>query len=407
MTPPAPGIERKGAGMQDQWDVVIVGGAVSGASTAWWLKGMQPDLRVLVVEMDPTYAKSATALSAASIRSQFSNPVNVNMSRFGIDFVRNFADYLGPDGGVPDLGLRETGYLFLTRTETGAALLEELAAMQRELGADTHVLSPAEISGRFPWMNVGDLAAGSFGTRDEGSFDNMGLVTGFRNAARARGAVFVKDRAIGLEREGDRIVAVQLEQNGRMATGAVVSAAGTRSAQVCGWAGLSLPVEPRKRTVFIIDAPGARHPDAPLIIDPSGIYMRPENNQWLTATVPTIDGPCDADDFEPNAHEFEDEIWEKLYERAEGFGAAKVTRLWAGHYDYNTLDQNAVIGLWPGMANFYVAAGFSGHGLQQSPAVGRGLAELITTGAYQTLDLSDLGVERVLEGRPFLEQAIV
>lgn len=389
------------------WDVVIAGGAVTGSSAAWWLMGQQPGLRVLVVEPDPTYAKAATALSVASVRGQFSNPVNVEISRFGVDFIRHFAERIGPDGGVPSLGLRENGYLFLTGSESGAQVMEELAAMQRGLGASTQVLGQAELKARYPWMNVEDVVAGSLGARDEGWFDNMGLLSGFRNGARARGATYVRDRVTGLEIVDNRVTAVTLADGGRVTCGAFLNAAGTGSTEICAMAGLRFPVEPRKRTVFVVDAPNARHPDAPLIIDHSGIYLRPEHGQWITATVPDDDGPCGIDEWDPDHAQFEELIWPRLYQRAEGFDAVKVARLWVGHYDYNTLDQNAVLGLWPGMANFYIAAGFSGHGLQQAPAVGRGLAELILTGNWQTLDLSPLGAERIIANRPFLERAVV
>ncbi|MGL4280142.1 MAG: NAD(P)/FAD-dependent oxidoreductase, partial [Albidovulum sp.] len=138
--------------MDGNWDVVIIGGAVTGASAAWWLKGAAPGLKVLVVEKDPTYAHAATALSVASVRQQFSNPVNVEISRFGVDFIRHFADRIGPAGGVPSLGLKENGYLFLTGSASGRAAMEEIAAMQRSLGAATEVLDRAALAARFPWM---------------------------------------------------------------------------------------------------------------------------------------------------------------------------------------------------------------------------------------------------------------
>ena len=388
-------------------DVVIIGGAVTGAATAWWLMKLSPGLKVTVIEKDPTYAQSATALSVASVRLQFSNPVNVEISRFGAAFIRDFAERIGPEGGVPTLGLKENGYLFLSGTEEGARTLEDLAAMQRGLGATTEVLGPDALARRFPWMRFDDVTAGSIGSRDEGWFDNMGLLHGFRNAARAMGAVFLTDRVTGLDRAGDRVLAALTEGGRRIEGGAFLCSAGTGSTAICAMAGIALPVEPRKRTVFVVDAPNARHPEAPLIIDHSGIYLRPEHGAWITATVPDDDGPCDPGDWEPDHDQFEELIWPKLYNRAEGFDAAKVLRLWVGHYDYNTLDQNAILGRWPGHANFHVAAGFSGHGLQQSPAVGRGMAELILHGGYRSLDLSPLGPERVLEGRPFLEKAIV
>lgn len=388
-------------------DVLIVGGAVMGASCAFWLTRMRPGLRVLVVEPDPTYATSSTALSAASIRQQFSNPVNVEISRFGIDFIRDFAGQIGEAGGVPDLGLRENGYLFLSGTESGAAILRDLAAMQREHGAVTEVLGPDELARRFPWMDFDDVTAGSYGASKEGWFDNMGLLTGFRNAARAQGAEFVKDRVIGLERDGDRIMAALLENRGRVEAGSFINSAGTRAATVLRTAGLDLPVEPRKRTVFVFDAPHARHPEAPLIIDHQGYYIRPEHGQWIGATVPAEDGPCAADDFQADHHLFEDVIWPALYNRATGFDECRVTRWWVGHYAYNTLDQNAILGRHPLVGNLYLANGFSGHGLQQAPAVGRGIAEQILHGDWQTLDLSPLGVQRILDQRAFAEAAIV
>lgn len=246
-------------------DVIIIGGAVMGSSIAWWLTKMQPGLDVLVLERDPTFARASTALSVASIRQQFTTAVNVRISRFGIDFIRNFADRIGPEGGVPSLGLKENGYLFLASTSEGASILENVTGMQRSEGAATELWSPSQVKARFPWLETGDLTAASFGPRDEGWFDNMGLMAGFRNAAKAQGVRFVTARATGLRMAGNRVVAVEFEtpDGGRgLASGEnVVNAAGTRAAEILRWAGLDLAVEPRKRTVFVIDAPNARHPE--------------------------------------------------------------------------------------------------------------------------------------------------
>lgn len=377
-----------------------------GASAAFWLTKMHPGLAVLVVEQDPSFSHAATALSVASIRQQFSTAVNVEISRFGIGFIRDIGTELGPASGVASLGFQENGYLFVTGQPQAADLMHELAAMQRTFGAATQVMTPDQIKDRFPWLEVGDLLAGSFGSRDEGWFDNMGLLGGFRAAAKAQGAQFLTDRATGIEVASGRITAVLLEKSGMVACGAAVNAAGTRANDIMRLLGLALPVEPRKRTVFVIDAPNARHPDAPLLVD-AGFYLRPERGHWITATVPQDDGPCHADDFEPDLDLFEDVIWEQLYARAPGFDAVKVIRHWVGHYDYNTLDQNAILGPHPHLPNLHLMNGFSGHGLQQSPAVGRGVAEHILTGGWQSIDLSDLSVERLLSGAPFLERAVV
>ena len=387
-------------------DVLVIGGGVMGASVAFWLTRMQPGMSVLVVEQDPSYAFAATALSVASIRQQFTTAVNVEISRFGIGFIRDIAGHLGPQGGIASLGLKENGYLFVTGNADAAVLMQEVAEMQRGLGAATEELTPSGIKAKFPWLEVGDLVAGSFGPQGEGWFDNMGLLSGFRAAAKAQGARFIRDRVTGVDVAGDRVAGVVLEKGGRVACAAAVNAAGTRAADVMRMVGLDLPVEPRKRTVFVIDAPNARHPDAPLLVD-AGFYLRPEQHHWITATVPQNDGPCAADDFEPDLHLFEDVIWEQLYGRSTGFDAVKVIRHWVGHYDYNTLDQNAILGPHPAVPNLYLMNGFSGHGLQQSPAVGRGVAEHILTGGWQSLDLSNLSVGRVVLGEPFLERAVV
>lgn len=387
-------------------DVVIVGGAVMGASAAYWLTRMEPGLRVVVVERDPSYARAATALSVASIRQQFSTGVNVAISAFGIGFIRDFEGSLGRDVGVPSLGFIENGYLFLGHSPQAPQVMAEHAALQRQFGAATEVWTPADVQARFPWLAVDDLTAASFGPRDEGWFDNMGLLAGFRTAARAQGAEFLRDTVLGLQVAGERVVAVDLASGGQIACGTVINAAGTRAAAIARMAGLALPVEPRKRTVFVIDAPNARHPDAPLLVD-AGFYLRPERNHWITATVPSEDGPCDAEDFEPDLHLFEDAIWPQLYARAPGFDAVKVVRHWVGHYDFNTLDQNALLGPYPERPNFHAMNGFSGHGLQQSPAVGRGIAEHVLHGSWQSLDLSDLSVERAAKGQAFAEQAVV
>lgn len=377
-----------------------------GASAAYWLTRLQPGLRVRVIERDASFARAATALSVASIRQQFSTGVNVAISAFGIGFIRDFQASLGRDVGVPSLGLIENGYLFLGHAPEAPEVLQEMAALQRQHGAATEVWTPAQLKVRFPWLEVDDLTAASFGPRDEGWFDNMGLLAGFRTAARQQGAVFQVGEVSGLRVASGRVTGVDLISGDHLACGAVINAAGTRAAAVARMAGLDLPVEPRKRTVFVIDAPGARHPDAPLLVD-AGFYLRPERNHWITATVPEDDGPCDINDFDPDLDLFEDVIWPQLYARAPGFDAVKVVRHWVGHYDYNTLDQNAMLGPHPEIDNFHFMNGFSGHGLQQSPAVGRGVAEHLINGGWQSLDLSDLSVERVTKGRAFAERAVV
>ena len=399
--------------MRAAYDVVVIGGAAVGSSVAFHLTADPGfDGTVLVVERDPTYAGAATALSAASIRQQFSQAVNVRMSRYGLEVIRDFPHLMQVEDELgPDLGFRPGGYLFLAATEAGADVLRGNHAVQRACGAGTVLWTPDELADAFPHLRTDDLTLASYGGNGEGWFDNMGLVQGFRRKAMAQGAAYVRDEVVGIDAASGTVT---LASGARTGAGAVVNAAGTRGARVAGLAGLDIPVEPRKRTLFVFDC--ERSPEGtarvnggrlPLTIDPSGVFIRPEGRHFLAGTPPADDPEVDPDDFEPHWQEFEEIVWPVLAARSPAFEAIREVRRWAGHYDFNTLDQNAIVGRDPGLPWFVHASGFSGHGLQQSPAVGRAIAELIVHGAYRTLDLSALGVERVRTGRPLVEKAVV
>ncbi|MEX5728953.1 FAD-dependent oxidoreductase domain-containing protein 1 [Rhodovulum iodosum] len=396
------------ADTHDHVDVAVIGGAVMGSAAAFWLSRLSEGrLRVRVIEADPGYREASTALSVASIRQQFSTEINIKISRFGIAFIRDIARETGPEPAVKELGLIENGYLFLAGSEARAEAMRAAVSLQRAEGAGTEILQPEALAARFPHLALDDVVMGSFGPRDEGWFDNMGLVQALKSAARQRGVSYVQDRVTGLRRSGDRVTGLRLASGTEISAGAVINAAGTRGADILRMLGEDMPVEPRKRTVFLIDAPNLTAPQAPLMVDHTGFYLRPEGRYWLCATVPEADGPVAADDFDPDHALFEDQLWPRLYARVPACDAVKVIRCWAGHYAFNTFDQNALVGRWPGLENFYVMNGFSGHGLQQAPAVGRGIAELILHGGYRALDLSPLSPERLSTGRPLREAEIV
>lgn len=388
-------------------EVVIVGGAIIGSSVATFLASRADfDGRIVVVERDPSFRTSATTLSAASIRQQFSTTLNIEISRFGIDLIKHPHAYLAVDGEAPEIDFVENGYLFLA-TDAGLATLEHNHAVQRTLGVRVQLLDPAALRSRFEWMNVDDLAGGSLGLADEGWFDAHALLQGFRRKARSLGVVERVGEVVGLERDGDRLNGVRLADGSLIGTDWVVNAAGPRAAEVSALAGVDLPVRPRKRHVYHVDAPvslGA----APLTIDPSGVYFRPEGPSYICGFSPRH-GEADPDtlDLTTDRAPFESFVWPTLARRVPAFDRLRLLDTWAGHYEVNTLDANAIIGPHPEIPNLLFANGFSGHGLQQAPAVGRGLAEWITTGGYETLDLHPLGYDRFVRGEPIRELNVV
>jgi FAD-dependent oxidoreductase domain-containing protein 1 len=393
--------------MSEKFDVVIAGGAVMGSSTAYHLAA-DPGFsgRVLVIEKDMTYAKSATSLSLSSIRQQFSSPINIRVGLAGVAFLREVRQKLEVDGEQPDVPLTENGYLYLA-SEAGAQVLRENHVVQAQEGANIALLSPDEIQARFPYLSVEGVALGALGLRGEGWFDSYQLLQAFRRKARSLGVTYREDKVVEVEREGARVTAVRLASGERVSCGAFLNTAGASgAAQIARGLGVEIPVRSRKRCVFVFEAK-QRWPDCPLVIDTTGVYFRPEGLTFVTGVSPPESEDPDSDDFEVVWEQFEETLWPALAHRVPALESLRLVRAWAGHYDLNIFDHNAIVGRLPGLDNAYLAAGFSGHGVQQSPAVGRGLAELIAHGRYVSLDLSDFGYERIAAGRPLLERNVI
>ena len=433
---------------------------------------------IVVIERDSSYKVASAMLSAGGIRQQFSLRENVQMSMYGIDFLKRSAALLAVDDDAEpvDVQFQERGYLFLA-SAAGHETLRRNHATQ--VGAGAHwieLLDPDELRARFPWLRLDGVVAGSLGTANEGWFDPWGLLRGMRRKATALGVTYVEGRPVGatVDAATKRVLSVDVASTSRSSGGegggvlqfrparAVANAAGAHAAAVLSTlAGahraLDIPVRPRKRCIFHLRCPPPpdqapwRAPGttplwhAPLTVDPSGVYFRPEGasstETYLCGVSP--DAPYDEDVWDADGlavsesdhtRLFEETIWPVLYNRAEAFGEMKVLGSsedavlmtsngfplmtsdclphqvlgsWAGWYEYNTFDQNAIIGWHPDLPNVVHLNGFSGHGLQHAPAAGRAVAELVEHGAFRTLDLSLFSFDRVMEGRPVLETGIV
>jgi FAD-dependent oxidoreductase domain-containing protein 1 len=387
--------------------VAIIGGGAVGSTVAYWLTADPAAFagEVVVVERDPSYTRASSALSGSSIRQQFSTPVNVEIGRFGIGFLRTIGEALAVDGERPDIGLKEPGYLFLA-TRAGLTALRANHEVQRRHGADVALLPPAELRGRYPWLSVEGLAGGSLGLSGEGWFDGYALLRALRAKAIAQGARYLRAEAAGLDLRDGRVAKARLADGTELPCDALVNAAGPWAAAVAAMAGIDLPVRARARSVFVLACPEPL-PGCPLVIDPSGFWLRPEGQHFLVGAPPRPGDDLDDLPLEPDHALFEEVIWPALAKRVPALERLKVVGAWAGYYEMNIFDQNGIVGPHPDLANLYFANGFSGHGIQQAPAVGRGIAELIVHGGYRTLDLSPLQFDRIAAGRPLVERNVI
>ncbi|GLH06192.1 FAD-dependent oxidoreductase domain-containing protein 1 [Gryllus bimaculatus] len=435
---------RKQHFLSGHCDVLVIGGGIMGSSIAYWLKQRaRQGLHVVVVEKDPTvipnnvpcYTSASTVLSVGGIRQQFSVPESIQMSLFGAEFLRNVKKHLYVEGhDPPDVQFTPTGYLFLA-TEKGATQLEENYKLQQELGAKNELLLPTKLKEKFPWLNTEDIALGCHGLRDEGWFDPWSLLDGFKKKAINLGAEYIQGEAVGFKFKSMPDVMVEGVEPGTYEAldtlliktpsgdihpikfGLCVIAAGPQSGAVAkmarigngaGYLQFPLPVEPRKRYVYAFNCPNGPGLNTPLTIDPTGAYFRREGlaGNFIGGRSPDVDKEPSTENLDVDHQFFDDHVWPHIAKRVKAFEGLKVNSAWAGFYEYNTFDANGIVGLHPYYQNLYLATGFSGHGIQHGPAVGRAVMEMIVDGGFKTIDLSRLSFDRIITGNPILENNI-
>lgn len=391
----------------EHYDILIAGGGAMGSACAYFIAS-NPAFNgtIAVIEPDAQYRQAASALSASSIRQQFTSPVNIAMSKFGMEFLKAAPERLALRDGNLDISLTESTYLYLA-TPARLSSMKSRVEGQRNCGVSVQLCTPAELQHRYAWLNVEDLSAGALTTQGEGWFDGYQLLMALRNKARDLGVRYLETRVESLVMANTRQVRSALLADGsEVACDFFVNATGTCARQLSVQAGIDIPVYPRKRCIFVFDA-AEPVPNCPLVVDPSGLWFRPEGRRFICGMPPEPDPDVALDDFSVDHGIFEERIWPLLANRVFSFEAIKPGSFWAGHYDYNVFDQNAIIGPHPVVSNFILANGFSGHGLQQAPAVGRGISEQILFGEYRSLDLSALGYDRLSRNEPLLEQNVI
>ena len=385
------------------YDVLMVGGGVMGCSIAYHLMKAEPKLKVLVIERDPSYQYASTTLSVGGVRIQFSLKENVLISLYAQKTLKHFEEEMAVDGEKPDIGFHREGYLFLIDREEEKGARSSLA-LQKELGAEVEWWSPDEMKKQFPLLDVSPRVGGTYGPQD-GYLDPYAFLMAYRAKARSLGAMFENGTVSSLERQGGKIAGVKSTSNEAYEAPVIVNAAGAWSAEIAKTAGVELPVEPVKRQVFAFKSAVALNKPLPLIISPSGLYFRTETGGLFLVGRSFDDDPVGFD-FTWDRRRFQDVLWPELAEIVPAFDSLKLVRGWAGLYDVNRLDGNSILGQWPEVKGLYIVCGFSGHGLQQAPAVGRYLSELILE-KKPSMDLSIFGPARILEGRPLSEAGLV
>ena len=381
--------------------IVIAGGGVIGSATAYYLA--REGVSATVVEPDPTYEFAATPRAVGGVRFQHGLADNVRMSQFGAKVYSDFGRHVQGSPVDFDPGYRRVGYLFMVQGAAATASLQACVEMQRGLNVEVELLDRAELERRFPSFDFSRAEVAAYSAADA-QIDPNAALQGYRRAAQALGAQYLQDRVVGIDvdTKGSRVRGVQLQLGPRLDADIVLNATNCWAAEVCAMVGMPLPVAPMRRQQFFFKAQETIEP-IPVMRELSGFALRPERDGYLVA-VTRFKEPRG---FNWNLeHElFESELWPALVERSPRFEAIRLQHGWVGHYDMCELDGNPIIGEFEGgVKGFFVAAGFSGHGLQHAPAVGRGLAECFVHGRYQSLDLSAFSYGRVREQRPLIDQ---
>jgi glycine/D-amino acid oxidase-like deaminating enzyme len=381
------------------YDVIMVGGGLMGCATAYYLMQADDGLQVAIVEMDPTYEKSSTSLSDGNTRVQFNVRENIQMSQYGLEVMDRFAKEMAVDDDKPDLAFRRQGNLFLV-DEVGREEAEEGLALQKNLGCQIEWLTLDEVKQRYPLCDPKGCVGGTFGAQD-GTLDPWALLMAYKKKAVSLGAQFIHAEVAEVRKNTGAVTGVRLSSGEELNAKFVLNSAGAWATRIAQTVGVDLPIEPTKRQVFVLETMARPEEILPGLFAPSGLYVFHERNNSFTCGKSLLDDPIGYE-FTWDRQVFINTLWPELVELVPAFDRLKVARGWAGLYAVNTFDGNAILGEWPELEGFFLANGFSGHGLQQCHAVGRYIAELILD-QPPALDLSIFSPQRILENKPVFE----
>ena len=388
--------------------VVIIGGGVIGSSIAYHLRQRDETSDVIVIERDPTYARASSRLAMGGIRQQFSSTANIQLAQHSVRFYRQFDAMFGRLGS-DRANFRQRGYLFLVNDEQ-AERFERRLKRQQDLGAYVARLEVDQIRRLVPDVVLDDIQFGVFGPQD-GYASPRAILSTFRHAATDAGARYIADTVTGVDRSGEGLRAVVLKSGTRISTDTIVAATGAYSATIGQLVGIDIPIQPVRQQLFRCRLPRVWPYRFPVVVDPNGVHWRHEDPEEpgdddrlvIARTnpdeVPGESFSCDMARWGPDFHD-------PVVRRVPALDGMELLEGWAGLYEM-TADHNPLIGEDPTLRGFFVAAGFSGHGVMMAPGVGHAMSELILTGRSTSIDISPFDMTRFARGEPFWDDAMI
>lgn len=388
--------------MTKKTDVIIVGGGVIGSSIAYNLLNDGFDGEITVFEKDRMYEFASTPRSAGGIRQLFTTSINVEMGKYAVEKYSTFKEDMAIDDDLAEIDFQQNGYFFLVNEQKDKEQLKKQAELQNSFNVGSEVIERESLTNIIPEINTEDLAGGIYSSKD-GYLDPYSVMQGYMKKAKQLGAIYIYEEVTEIKKQSKNVSGVVTE-GGEYQAPIVINCAGPWAPLLSETVQLPLPIVPLKRQIIQFNIASPLKKRLPLTVDPSGVYFRHEGDSIICGFAEDVKPQID---FKWKRSFFTDFMWPILANRVPNFEKAKIQSGWAGIYSHNTKDQNAIIGEHPDLAGYYLAVGFSGHGMQQAPAVGKGLSEHIRTGKYETINFDPLNYRRFQENKLIIEEAIV
>lgn len=389
------------------YDVIFIGGSLMASSTAFNLLSERPDLKILMIEKDPTYKHAATPLALGGIRQQFTERTNIRMAKMSVETFENFGEIMETKTfGKPNIDLRQGGYLFLVNEDKWPTALEN-AEIQRSEGVDIRLLSVSDLETMLPETDLTGIVGGTVCPR-EGVLCPASVLNGYLHKVKEMGVTIINDEVVDIKMNGDKIVNVVCKSGDEYSAGAYVNAAGPWANLIGDMIGVEIPIKPLSHDLYVAKMPMEADVGTAYTTLPTETYWYREHKTADTL----ICGRTKLDfefgfNYDVDVPFFEKAVWPDLAAHMQSLDRLKLINYWRGCYEYNYIDHNAIIGQHPDVPNLYLINGFSGHGMMQAPAAGKGLAEYILHDEYRTLDLSRMNIRRFRENKLIVEKAII